>query len=177
MSSQQEDWHPNSKSKTQQEDLPQKEDSLWKCFPSRKTDTQIANQKPNRKTCPRKKTHYENGFPTGRLTPKQQIKNPTGRPAPERRLIKKTSSQQEDRHPNRKSLTQQKDLPQKEHFLRKCLPNRATDTQTANQKNNRKTCPRKKLGRLTPKQEIPNPTERPAPERRLIKNMSSKQED
>ena len=112
--SQQEDWHPNRKSKTQQEDLAQKEDSLRKCFP------------------------------TGRLTPKQEIRSPTGRLAPERRLIKKTVSQQEDWHPKRKSETQQEDLSQKEDSLRKCLPNRKTDTQTGNQEPSRKTCPGKK---------------------------------
>ena len=37
-------------------------------------------------------------LPTGRLTPKQELKNTTGILDPERRLIKKISSQQGDRH-------------------------------------------------------------------------------
>ena len=85
MSSRQEDGHPNRKSQTQQKDLPQKEDSL------------------------------RNFFPTGRMTPKQLIKNPTGRLAPQRRLV--MSSQQEDRPPKRKSQTHQKVLTQKEDSL------------------------------------------------------------
>ena len=142
--SHQEDWHPNRKSRTQKEDLPQKEASLRKCFPNRKTDTQTGNQEPKRKTCPRKKSREENAFPTGRLTLKQVIKNPKARLAPERSLIKKMPSQQEDGHPNRKSRTQKEDLPQREVSLRKCLPNRKADNQTGNREPKRKTCPRKK---------------------------------
>ena len=51
-SSQQEDRHPKRKSRTQQKDLPQKEDSLRKCLANRTTDTQMASHEPNRKTCP-----------------------------------------------------------------------------------------------------------------------------
>ena len=162
MPSQQEVWHPNNKSQIQQEDSRHKEDSLRKCLPNRKADTQIAIHKPNwktclpnrktdtqtanqhqkRKTCPRKKTRWENAFPTGRRTPKQETSNPTERLAPKRRLIKKMSSQQEEQHPNRKSRTQQKDLPRKEDSLRKCFSNRKTDTQTANQQPNSNPCPR-----------------------------------
>ena len=119
------------------------ERSQEKC-PNRKTDTQTADHKPKSKTCPRKKTHWEDVFPTGKRTPKQEITNPTERLATEKRLIKKMPSQQEDRHPNRKSQTQQKVLILKEDSLRKCLPDRRVDTQTGNHKPNRKTCPRKK---------------------------------
>ena len=157
MSSQQEEQHPNRKSRTQQKDLPRKEDSLRKCFPNRKTDTQTANQQPNsnvwkthiqtakqklnRNTCAGEKTYYENAFPTGSVAPKQQITNPTGRLAPERRLIKKMSSEQEGWHPNSKSQAKQEDSPQKEDSLRKCLPSMETDTQTTNRRTHRKTCP------------------------------------
>ena len=48
--------------------MPQREDSLRKCLPNKKTATQKGNHEPNRKTCPRKKIHLENVFPTGRLT-------------------------------------------------------------------------------------------------------------
>ena len=144
MSSQQEDRHPNRKSRIQKEDLPQKEASLRKCLPNRQTDTQTWNQEPKRKTCPREESHWENAFPTGRPTPKQEIKNPKGSRAPERSLIKKMSSQQEGWHSNRKSRTQKQDLPQKEVSLRKCLPDRKTYTQTGNQGPKRKTCPREK---------------------------------
>ena len=165
MPSQLEDWHPRSKSISEKEALPQKEDSLRKYLPNRNTATQTGNQKP------------------------------TESPDPERRLIKTMSSQQEDRPPRRKSQTQQKVLTQKEDSSRKYLPNRKTDaqtgshepnrkicpredslrkylanrntaTQTANQTPNRNTCPRKQTyyenafptGRLAPKQQIPNPT-------------------
>ena len=57
MPSQQEVWHPNNKSQIQQEDSRHKEDSLRKCLPNRKADTQIAIHKPNWKTClPNRKT-------------------------------------------------------------------------------------------------------------------------
>ena len=215
MSSQQEDRHPNRKSQTQQKVLTQKEDSLRKCLPkkadtqtgnhkpterfaqkedslrnflpNKQNGTQTANQKPNRNTCPRKETYYENAFPTRRPTPKQQTEIRKRRFAPERRLVKNMSSQQEDRHPNRKSQTQQEVLTQKEDSLigaqvppplkkinenmfsqqedrhpnrkpqsqqkvltqtedslRKCRPNRKTDTQTGNHEPHRKTRPRKK---------------------------------
>ena len=145
MSSQQEDRHPNRKSQTQQKVLTQKEDSLRKCLPkkadtqtgnhkpterfaqkedslrnflpNKQNGTQTANQKPNRNTCPRKETYYENAFPTRRPTPKQQTEIRKRRFAPERRLVKNMSSQQEDRHPNRKSQTQQEVLTQKEDSL------------------------------------------------------------
>ena len=164
MSSHEGDWHPNKKWEAQQEDLsqkgdsatqtaqqkpkrktgPRKEDSLRKCLPNSKTDTRTANRTFNRNRCPRKEIYYENAFPTGRLTPKKQIINPTGRLAPERRLIKKMPSQQKGRHPYSKSQIQQEELPQEEVSLRKCPPNRKADTQTANHKPNRKACPRKK---------------------------------
>ena len=168
MPSQQEDGHPNRKPQTQQKDLLPKEDSLRKCLPNRKNSTQTGSHEPNRKTCPGKKTLWGNVFPTGRLTPKQQINNPTailaperrllmkmrsqltpkqqitnttGRLAPERRLIKKMSSEQEGWHPNSKSQAKQEDSPQKEDSLRKCLPSMETDTQTTNRRTHRKTCP------------------------------------
>ena len=90
MSSQQEDRHPNRKSQTQQKVLTQKEDLLRECLPNRKNDTQTANQKPNRKTCPTKETCYV--FPTGRPTPKEEITNPPESPDPERRFTKQKDS-------------------------------------------------------------------------------------
>ena len=144
MSYQHEDWHPNRTSRSQQKDLPQKEGSLRKRLPNRKTDTQTANQKPNRNSCPRKEAHYENAFPTERLTPKWNITNPTGRLAGERRRVEKMPSQQQGWHPNSKAQTKREDLHQKEESLRKCLTNRKTDTQTGHHETNRKTCPRKK---------------------------------
>ena len=80
MLSQLKDWHPNSKSKSVREDLPQREDSLRKYLPGRKTDTQTGNQKPNRKICPRK------CLPNRRTDPKEEITNPTESLDPERRL-------------------------------------------------------------------------------------------
>ena len=61
------------------------------------------------------------------LTPKQQIRNPTGRVALEACGRKKTHWDES-------------------------LPKRRTDIQTANQKPNRKSCPRNKLQDLTQKQ-------------------------
>ena len=108
------------------------------------------------------------------------------------------------RPPNRKADTQkespvkEENLPEKEDSLRKRLPTRKTDpnsksktqqeqktdTQMATHQSNRKTCRRVKTrgenafptGRLTPKWQITNPAERYAPERRLLKKMSSQQE-
>ena len=179
MSYQQEDRHPNWKSRSQQKDLPQKEDSLRKRLPNRKTDTQTANQKHTRNSCPRKETHYENAFPTGRLTPKWQITSQRGRLAPERRLIKKMPSQQEDWHPKRKSRTQQKDLPQKPPQQEGWHPNSKSRTKQEDLPQKKNTHWENVLptGRPTPKQEITKPTERPAPERRLIKKTSAQQED
>ena len=89
-------------------------------------------------------------FPTGRLTPKQEITSPTERLAPER------------------------------NSLRTCLPNGKTYTQTANQKPKKNTCPRKETydENVFPTEDWhPNRTGILAPERRLIMKMVSQQED
>ena len=76
-------------------------------------------------------------------------------------INRKTQTQQEDstqkgdRNQSRKSKTKQEDMSQKEGWLRKCLPNRKTDTRAGIQNPDRKTWPIKKL----------------------IKKMSSQQED
>ena len=152
MSSQQEHWHPNRKSETQQKDLPRKEDSLRKCLPNKKTDTQTANQKPNRGIAVR-------NVPSVRLDKSLQIRDlipPKIFAVRDLKSLCKTLSKfsirqipSKDRHRNSNSHTQQADLPQKgdspplkEESLRTCLPNGKTDTQTGNYEPNRKNFPR-----------------------------------
>ena len=93
----------NRTSETKQKDSPQKGVLLRKMSLNRKTTTQTGDWKPDRKTLSRKESHREKcpstgrlklklvnenlteGSPTGRLKPKQEIRNQTERRAPERR--------------------------------------------------------------------------------------------
>ena len=109
--------HPIMNTNINQEDLTQKDNSLWKLSPNRWTTIQLEVKISHRKTWPRKNNHYEKCPPAGTSTHNYESKYQTGGLDLERRLIMKIVAQQVDQHQIRKSNIWQEGFTQKEDSL------------------------------------------------------------